>query len=130
MTIKIYRLIDANYNRLKEALRLLEDIARFVLDNKKLSYGFKTLRHSLAPLYEFEYLKHRDIIKDVGKESTKSEFERGSLEALIMANFSRAQEAARTLEEAFKLTDKKKAQRVKEIRYELYNLQKIFMESL
>ena len=127
---KIYRLIDANYNRLKEALRLLEDIARFFLDNKELSYDFKALRHSLAPLYELKYLKHRDIIKDVGKASTKSEFERSDLKALVMANFSRAQEAARVLEEAFKLEDAKKAQKLKELRYELYNLQKNFMENL
>ena len=51
MTNKIERLIDANYNRLKEALRLLEDIQRFIYDNKELSYAFKELRHNLTSLY-------------------------------------------------------------------------------
>jgi len=123
-TNKIERLIDANYNRLKEALRLLEDIQRFIYDNKDLSYAFKELRHSLSALYSKKRVKHRDIINDVSKTSTQSEMQRESLESLLEANFSRAFESSRTLEEAFKLTEPAHSAIAKEIRYKLYNLHK------
>ncbi len=124
MTNKLERLIDANYNRLKEALRLLEDIQRYIFDNKELSYAFKDLRHSLKSLYSKEYVLNRDIVNDVSKTSTASEMQRESLLDLIEANFSRAQESSRVLEEAFKLIDTKKSATAKEIRYSLYDLHK------
>jgi len=124
MTNKLERLIDANYNRLKEALRLLEDTQRFIYDNRDLSYAFKELRHSLSALYNKERVKHRDIINDVSKTSTTSEMQRESLEDLIEANFARAFESSRVLEEAFKLIEPKHSATLKEIRYTLYNLHK------
>jgi thiamine-phosphate pyrophosphorylase len=130
MTNKIERLIDANYNRLKEALRLLEDIQRFIYDNKELSYAFKELRHNLTSLYSQKRVKHRDIINDVSKTSTSSELKREDLNSLIEANFSRAFESSRVLEEAFKLTEIEKSAVAKEIRYKLYNLHKIVLEKL
>ena len=123
-TNKIERLIDANYNRLKEALRLLEDIQRFIFDNKELSYAFKDLRHSLSALYSPARVKQRDIINDVSKSSTSSEMQRESLNDLIEANFARAFESSRVLEEAFKLTNPANSAVAKEIRYTLYNLHK------
>ena len=126
MTInpKLERLIDANLNRLREALRLLEDIQRYIFDNKELSKSFKELRHKLTPLFDTKRLKYRDIINDVSKSSTQSEMERDSLNDLIAANFSRAKESSRALEEAFKLTNTKDSATLKDIRYTLYDLEK------
>jgi len=124
MTNKIERLIDANLNRLREALRLLEDVQRYIYDNKELSYQFKELRHKLTPLYDTKRLQFRDIEGDVAKESIKSEMQRATLKDLIDANFSRATESARVLEEAFKLTNPNHSAIAKEIRYKLYGLQK------
>ncbi len=124
MTNKIERLIDANFNRLREALRLLEDIQRYIFDNSELSYQFKDLRHKLTPLFNINRLQYRDIEGDVAKTSSKDELKRASIEDLINANFSRALESARVLEEAFKLTNTKHSQIAKEIRYTLYALQK------
>ena len=45
---ELFRIIDANYNRAKEGLRVCEDIARFILNDKALSAGFKRARHTLA----------------------------------------------------------------------------------
>ena len=129
-TNKIERLIDANYNRLKEALRLLEDTQRFVFDNKELSYAFKELRHSLSALYSPTRVQHRDIINDVSKASTASEMQRESLNDLIEANFSRAFESSRVLEEAFKLTNPENSATAKEIRYRLYNLHKTVLKEI
>ena len=124
MTNKIERLIDANLNRLREALRLLEDIQRYIYDNKELSYQFKELRHKLISLYDTKRLQFRDIEGDVAKESIDSEMKRASLKDLIDANFSRATESARVLEEAFKLTNPNHSAIAKEIRYKLYGLHK------
>jgi len=124
VTTKLERLIDANLNRLKEALRLLEDIQRYVFDNKELSYAFKNLRHSLTPLFSSKRIMHRDIEGDVAKTSTASEMQREELIDIINANFFRAQESARVLEEAFKLTNPTHSATAKEIRYSLYGLHK------
>ncbi len=130
MTTKIERLIDANYNRLKEALRLLEDTQRFVFDNRDLSYAFKELRHSLKALYSPKRVEYRDIINDVSKGSTASEMQRERLSDLIEANFARAFESSRVLEEAFKLTNPNNSATAKEIRYKLYNLHKTVLKDL
>jgi len=126
---KIERLIDANLNRLREALRTLEDVQRYVYDNKELSYAFKELRHKLTPLFSTKRLKYRNIEGDVSKTSTNSEMKRESLNDLISANFSRATESARVLEEAFKLVDIESSRMAKELRYTLYALEKkVFSE--
>ena len=123
-TNKIERLIDANLNRLREALRTLEDVQRYIYNNGELSSSFKELRHQLTPLFSIERLKYRDIEGDVSKASTKSEMSRANLDDLIAANFSRATESARVLEEAFKLIDVEASATVKNSRYKLYELQK------
>src|SRR5436190_2084907 len=46
------RIIDANVNRAREAARVLEDYARFVLDDAGLSRSFKEMRHQLRELPE------------------------------------------------------------------------------
>jgi hypothetical protein len=122
-TRSIDRVIDANLNRLREALRLLEDIQRYIYDNRELSYAFKELRHKLTPLFDTKRLESRDIVNDVSKESTQSEMQRTNIKALIAANFSRATESARVLEETFKLVDTSASATAKEIRYRLYNLE-------
>jgi|AAUQ01.1.fsa_nt_gi thiamine-phosphate pyrophosphorylase len=120
--IKLYRMLDANYNRLREALRLLEDIQRYIFDDRELSYAFKELRHNLRSLYLEEFVKSRDILNDVSRDSIESELKRSSIDELIEANFSRAFEASRVLEEGFKLVEPNKSAVAKEIRYSLYEL--------
>ena len=65
----VLRLFDANANRTREALRVLEDYARFVLDHDGLSGELKQLRHDLtaavAPFLPAAVL-HRDTPGDVG----------------------------------------------------------------
>lgn len=121
---KLYRLIDANLNRLKEGIRVIEDIYRYIFDNQEISKKLKEIRH-LAKIDNYEtFLKERDIINDVLKETTKSEENRSNLKDILIANFKRAQESSRILEESFKIIDKKEAEKFKKLRYELYNLEK------
>ena len=120
---RIYRVIDANLNRLKEGLRVVEDIKRYVFDDAKLAYKIKSLRHK-TKIPQKEFLKFRNSQNDVLKTSTKSEQERSNLDEIITANFKRAQESARVLEECFKLISLEQAELFKSIRYELYELEK------
>jgi thiamine-phosphate pyrophosphorylase len=119
----IYRVVDANINRLKEGIRVIEDIIRYKENNKEIALKLKELRH-LATFKSKELLKNRDSINDVLRTSTKSEQNRTSLESIIVANFKRAQESSRVLEEIFKLIDISKSETYKYIRYELYGLEK------
>ena len=121
---KIERLIDANINRLKEGLRVVEDICRYIHDDRNITSKMKELRHQLQGMYSKNRLQYRDIIGDVQKNSTKSELSRKSIESVIIANFSRTEESARVLEEIFKLKNTEYSKRFKQIRYEIYELEK------
>jgi len=123
---KIERLLDANLNRLKEGIRVIEDINRYIYDDKTLSSALKNLRHTLQKAYSQQRLAHRDIENDVLKESIPSELKRSNIDDLIIANFSRTQESSRVLEECFKLTNPNLSELSKEIRYELYAIEKLF----
>ena len=120
---KIYRLIDANLNRLKEGIRVIEDILRYVFDNKELALRLKNLRHE-ARFDDPKLLEYRDIKKDVLKQSITSEMQRENLQAIIKANIKRAQEAARVLEEVMKIVEPPFSETFKKIRYELYDIEK------
>ena len=123
---KIERLIDANLNRLKEGIRVIEDINRYIYDDTDLTSLLKKLRHKLQAAYNQERLRYRDIENDVQKRSISSELERSSINDLVIANFSRAQESARVLEESFKLIDHSLSKLFKEVRYALYGAEKSF----
>ena len=48
MNLSTLRILDANFNRAREALRVVEDYARFHLNDDSLSGELKQLRHDLA----------------------------------------------------------------------------------
>ena len=118
------RIIDANLNRLREGIRVVEDIYRYLYNNKKISSELKSLRHKARISNFHEILESRDIIGDVLKETTPSEKSRTDIIDILISNFKRAQESSRVLEEILKLTDTDDAQTFKEIRYSLYDLEK------
>ena len=121
---RLRRLVDANLNRLREGLRVLEDIERFIFDDKSLSQQLKSLRHASRIENYHDYLKARDIIGDVLKETTASESQRKDITSIQLSNMKRVQESARVLEETLKLIDAAEAERFKQIRYALYDLEK------
>ena len=121
---ELFRVIDANINRLKEGIRVVEDILRYKDNNKKLASELKSLRHKAQIQETQKLLEHRDSINDVLRSSTKSEQNRSNLEDILTANFKRAEESARVLEELYKLENIQYSENFKSIRYELYNLEK------
>ena len=121
---ELFRVIDANLNRLKEGVRVVEDIMRYRDNNKELSTKLKELRHKARIEETLELLLHRDSINDVLRPTTTSELNRTDISSIITANFKRAQESSRVLEELFKLYNAEYSENFKYIRYELYNLEK------
>lgn len=102
----MWRILDANFNRLGEALRVLEDISRFILEEKDLTERLRFLRHGLTPRDPFlkaKLLQARDSAGDVGREAKASQ--RKDMVALVLANARRVQESLRVIEELSKLPD-------------------------
>mgnify|MGYP001546681881 FL=1 len=122
------RILDANLNRLREGIRVIEDILSYGFTHKDLALQLKNLRHR-CKINNFEsLLQSRDSQNDVLKPSTKQEQNRANLKSIVVANFKRAQESARVLEEILKLSEVSKSEEFKEIRYTLYVLEKEILE--
>ena len=135
----IARIIDANFNRAREALRTLEDIARFHLNNEALVQGAKDLRHrltgaiaSLSPAMDsLERLAARDTEADVGVALFNAgEFYRPGLREVAHAAVGRLSEALRSLEEAVKCVSPEAAASIEAIRYAAYTLEKRIVLSM
>jgi len=135
MDKQILRTIDANFNRSREGLRVCEEITRFLLEDKNFTRNLKLLRHNIEGVVKGSNLKRkmlgsRDTSSDVGKKNLGSEFKRKDAKDVFEANLERSKEAVRALEEFFKLFDKTRARRFKEIRFKLYNLEKESVDKL
>jgi len=123
------RIFDANINRLKEGLRVCEELARFMLNSGALTKRFKKLRHELDTLAKKicsskDLLSVRDSLEDVGRKIHAGELKRKGFGDIFFANIQRAKESARGLEEFAKLVDPKLALKFKKLRYELYEVEK------
>lgn len=121
MDRRVARLLDANLNRAREGLRVVEDTARFVWNDAALYRRLRNLRHALHAATALSYkalVTARDSKNDAGR--TVAEKGRKNLGAVISANLRRAQEAARVLEEYGKVFSPKAAAEFKRVRYELY----------
>ena len=117
------RLIDANLNRLREGIRVVEDVFRYIYNDKQTAIKLKELRHLSRLENYIELLETRDVKNDVLRTSIKSEQNRSDLYSILIANFKRAQESSRVLEEFCKLISIESSENFKYIRYELYNLE-------
>ena len=125
------RAIDANLNRARESLRVLDDYARFVRNDRTLTAAIKSLRHRLAEseaaLPPGLLLGSRDAAGDVGTAiGTASEYARGGPLAVAVANLKRLQESLRSAEEFGKTVSGAFARSVEAVRYESYTLEKAF----
>jgi hypothetical protein len=119
------RLIDANLNRLKEGVRVIEDIARYHDNNPQIAKTLKTLRHKAKIEEKYrELLSSRDSQNDVLRASTTEEMEREDIRSVLIANYKRAQESARVLEETTKIWGAHLSEKFKDIRYRLYALER------
>jgi len=129
------RIIDANLNRSSEGLRVLEDVARFLLNDAGLSQRLKTLRHDLAKetkSLSVGLLSRRDSEHDVGarmgasyEPETKQSLQ--DLSGLVTANAKRVEESLRVVEELAKLPEMSSmlnSARFEQMRFTLYTLER------
>jgi len=124
----VWRVVDANLNRAREAIRVLEDGARFLRNDQFLATSLKELRHGLAAaaqrLSVAELLSGRDTTNDVGTTiQTEREYVRQNPEAVALANWKRLQEALRSCEEYGKIIDPEFAAAIEQLRYRAYSLE-------
>jgi thiamine-phosphate pyrophosphorylase len=122
------RILDANLNRLREGLRVIEEHARFVLEDQRCAGRVKDLRHAVRGYVEQigsgRLLAARDTPHDIGREiTTADEGVRTGGEDVLAAAFARCQQATRVLEEYAKISAPAAAQLASGWRYELYTLE-------
>lgn len=127
--LNIHRIIDANLNRVKEGLRVCEEITRFILDDRQLTALFKLYRHEIDAILKKVYpaaklLSGRRSAGDVGRLNSRSELKRSGLKDVFWANIQRVKESLRVLEEFSKLKNRGAALRFKQLRYKVYEIEK------
>ncbi len=143
----VLRILDANLNRAREALRVMEEYARLGLDDAILSGAIKETRHALAHAaagFECDssadtaqadargsadpqdlLIRSRDIVGDAGRElAAPAEYEREDARHVVVAAGKRLSEALRVVEEYSKTIDPTFAAAVEKIRYEGYELER------
>jgi thiamine-phosphate pyrophosphorylase len=124
-----YRVIDANLNRVKEGLRVCEEVMRFILDNHKYTALLKKIRHEVDILSRKIYstsvlLATRKSHGDVGRFNSQGELKRSDCKDIFWANLQRVKESLRVLEEFSKLVNIKAAKGFKQLRYDIYEIEK------
>jgi len=123
------RILDANFNRAREAIRVMEDFARLGRDDAGLAEAAKSMRHELSAVARHPAIRAcvraRDIVGDVGAHvSVASEYERTSPDDVAVAAAKRLSEALRVIEESLKTLDAAAAARVERLRYRGYELER------
>lgn len=120
-------MIDANLNRAREAMRTLEDVARFAWNDAGLAEEAKSLRHALqgavAAIPADRLARSRDVAGDVGTTLAGAhEYSRADASSIAVAAGKRLTEALRVIEEAAKIVDPEVARAVESVRYRAYAL--------
>ncbi|MBW4617068.1 MAG: thiamine phosphate synthase [Desmonostoc vinosum HA7617-LM4] len=124
----VYRILDANLDRAREGLRIIEEWCRFGLNNSQLAVECKHLRQEIAKWHTSELRAARDTPGDPGTELTHpQEEQRASIKLVLQANFCRVQEALRVLEEYSKLYNPNMGKACKQMRYRVYTLESSLM---
>ncbi len=125
----VYRIIDANFNRSREAIRVIEEFCRFALNSGPLTERAKQIRHELSSaigrLNAGRLISSRDTLGDVGVGKTVDEqLVRGELRDCFTAGCKRLTEALRVLAEMTQTQDRSVAETIEKLRYAAYTLEK------
>lgn len=122
--LSLYRILDANLDRAREGLRIIEEWCRFGLNQGELTERLKHLRQDLVQWHTPELRMARDTPGDLGTElSHPQEEARSGLSHVLQANFCRVEEALRVLEEYGKLYSPQMSAACKQMRYQTYTLE-------
>ena len=127
----IYRIIDANLNRATEGLRVIEDTLRFCKNDSENFTILKNLRYKLENITKKIYpelIKSRNSNFDVGRKLKNRKL--NSISSILISNFKRAEEALRVLEEYSRLISADAGYKFKNIRFQIYSLEKKCLEKV
>ena len=117
----VQRILDANINRAAEGMRVLEDLARFLLDRKDLCGAIKQCRHEIRSITQSDIVWSRDTSGDAGiTHTTPREETREHVSDIAAAAGNRCAEALRMIEEILKLDNR--GSEIETIRYRMYDL--------
>ncbi len=125
----VWRIIDANFNRAREASRVVEEYCRFALNSKSLAARAKQLRHEMSraigQLDAGRLICARDTLGDVGVgQIVDSQLGRGDLQDSFAAACKRLTEALRAIAEAGRIENHQVADLIEKLRYDAYTLEK------
>ena len=127
---RIFQIIDANLDRAREGLRVLEDWARFGLSKQDLVIKIKNFRQILGKNHLAIYKKSRNHIEDQCKGlSHVEQFNRKNAALIISSNSARVQEALRVIEEFTRGNNNELSEVASRIRYEIYTLEVELLDS-
>jgi thiamine-phosphate pyrophosphorylase len=120
----VLRILDANFDRAREGLRIIEEWCRFALNDTAMASECKQMRQELGMWHTSEIRAARDTAGDIGTTLTHPrEEQRTGIEQLLQANLCRVQEALRVLEEYGKLHSSGMSSGCKQMRYRVYTLE-------
>lgn len=132
----LWRIVDVEFNRVSEGLRVLEDQARFVWQDRELTAALKQLRSEAARLAQPlrpRLLAARDAAADLGLELSQNLQldHKTETSQLVTANLKRVQEGLRSLEEHLKpLGHYPLAKAYELLRFQAYDLEKQIQQQL
>ena len=122
--LAVARLLDANLDRAREGLRVLEDWARFGVDRADLVARTKDMRQRLGRLHRDDYKLARHTATDpAAGMGHPAQQERLSPSQIVGANAGRVHEALRVLEEFGRSIDPELASEAAALRYGIYDLE-------
>jgi len=126
----VYRILDANLDRAREGLRIIEEWCRFGLNSAPMANECKQMRQELASWHSKELREWRDTPGDPGTDLTHpGEEQRSSVHQLLQANLCRVEEALRVLEEYGKLYKPEMGAACKQMRYRVYTIESNLLAS-
>jgi thiamine-phosphate pyrophosphorylase len=125
----VWRIIDANFNRAREAIRVVEEYCRFALNSESLTARAKHLRHEMSRaigrIDSGRLISARDTLGDVGVgQVVDNQLGRGNLKDSFKAGCKRLTEALRAIAEATRIENQKVGDMIEKLRYEAYTLEK------
>lgn len=131
MDPSVYRILDANLNRAREGLRVIEEFLRFVREDRRGAWYVKRWRHQLRSIVDRlgpeRLLAARAAVSDVGKDlASPSNGCKQDPAAITAAGFKRLQEALRVIEEYAAAVDPEANKTAGAMRFEVYQFEKEF----
>jgi thiamine-phosphate pyrophosphorylase len=125
----VYRIIDANFNRAREAIRVIEEFCRFALNSGAFTERAKQLRHELSAAIDKldagSLISSRDTLGDIGVDRTvENQLRRSDLKDCLTAACKRLPEALRAISEMTQTLNPSVAEKIENLRYTTYTLEK------